>query len=779
MHFTGDSQVWDLHIHTNQCPKGSGVFSTKYKNDTEGFINDLLKHLIINEENRVNMISFTDHNQISEDVYTTFYSRNTSIQLIPGVEIDCITSPKNATSKHVIVYFDCNKEDIVDLATKVNEILYDTRENNNCHTITDLLTKLVETGYNFIVSPHAFKQDKRAIDFDWSDNDIMEKTAPMFMDQFFVFWEASGHSTIQRAKEFLEYFELNEKISVISFSDSNDFDKMDNYLSCPTQYFHSLASFRGLALVGSDSTRIRSQAVPFDESKNPGMIKEVIFNGETVRFSKQLNAIIGGRGSGKSILLDAIAGKLGKIHPNSKRINYLKKFPICVKNYNDLEISDNFQIDYFNQAYVNDLFMDNDFSVKLKEKFSDSFSQLTKFNKDEINSDNTKKFIELLTVKEENNPENLNAFLDDYPIISDDGLTLKIFPKTKIKIPAKEGIIDYSKENKKIDDYFKSLPIPIKNNDNIEFMKSIIKRGIALEIHNYNTELLKSSLAVNKFIEDYLSVKKSKSDASTKKSNVEESIKKNVDFLLQDIRYRNSIINVYYEIAKEFKSYYSEFRTEDGSEKNRFIFSNELRVQTPIEYLIDTFNKYISSKKRIVAKSNLHEVCDMYINGRISELLKDTSDINMITLDLEKFSLEYDQINNIYYVDNGKIKNIIDQSPGTQTNILMEYIVYKKTSKPLLIDQPEDNIDNKTIYDKLRKWFSKLKNERQVIVVTHDANIVINSDAENVIVAEQKESDQFVYHYGALEYEDILDDASSILDGGKDAVKRRLTKYES
>lgn len=158
---------------------------------------------------------------------------------------------------------------------------------------------------------------------------------------------------------------------------------------------------------------------------------------------------------------------------------------------------------------------------------------------------------------------------------------------------------------------------------------------------------------------------------------------------------------------------------------------------------------------------------------------KDTAEINMITNDLESYSLEYEQISNIYYVDNGQIKNIIEQSPGTQTNILMEYIVYKKTSKPLLIDQPEDNIDNKTIYDKLRKWFSKLKNERQVIVVTHDANIVINSDAENVIVAEQKETDQFVYHYGALEYEDILNDASSILDGGKDAVKRRLTKYES
>ena len=70
-----------------------------------------------------------------------------------------------------------------------------------------------------------------------------------------------------------------------------------------------------------------------------------------------------------------------------------------------------------------------------------------------------------------------------------------------------------------------------------------------------------------------------------------------------------------------------------------------------------------------------------------------------------------------------------------------------------------------------------LKQMRQVIVVTHDANIVINADAENVIVAEQPEPGRFMYDYGALEYADIIDRASLVLDGGKDAVRRRLVKY--
>ena len=116
-------------------------------------------------------------------------------------------------------------------------------------------------------------------------------------------------------------------------------------------------------------------------------------------------------------------------------------------------------------------------------------------------------------------------------------------------------------------------------------------------------------------------------------------------------------------------------------------------------------------------------------------------------------------------------------SPGTRANYLLEYIAFNETEKPLLIDQPEDNIDNSTIYNQLTKWFRSLKMKRQVIVVTHDANVVVNSDSENVIICNQIQDNQFTYSYGALEYGDNLDKVSKILDGGKEAIERRLLKY--
>ena len=98
--------------------------------------------------------------------------------------------------------------------------------------------------------------------------------------------------------------------------------------------------------------------------------------------------------------------------------------------------------------------------------------------------------------------------------------------------------------------------------------------------------------------------------------------------------------------------------------------------------------------------------------------------------------------------------------------------MHKKTKIPLLIDQPEDNVDNQTIYTKIRSWFMGLKRSRQVIVVTHDANIVINADAENVIIIAEQPHQGGCLSIRRSWYGDIIDQASLILDGGKDAVKK-------
>lgn len=131
--------------------------------------------------------------------------------------------------------------------------------------------------------------------------------------------------------------------------------------------------------------------------------------------------------------------------------------------------------------------------------------------------------------------------------------------------------------------------------------------------------------------------------------------------------------------------------------------------------------------------------------------------------------------------------------------ILMLIVGLSKSKAPILIDQPEDNLDNRSITKDLVEYLRNKKLERQIILVTHNANVVVNADAENVIIANQKGQNdkvttspyQFDYINGPIEntkpynknQTDLLkcmgvrEHIAEILEGGKEAFKKRERKY--
>jgi len=97
-------------------------------------------------------------------------------------------------------------------------------------------------------------------------------------------------------------------------------------------------------------------------------------------------------------------------------------------------------------------------------------------------------------------------------------------------------------------------------------------------------------------------------------------------------------------------------------------------------------------------------------------------------------------------------------------------------SKPIIFDQPEDDLDNEFIMNELIDIFKELKKYRQIVIVSHNANLVVNADAEQVIIAYNKE-EKLSYKSGALEDPFIIDGACTVLEGGKDAFEKRKNKY--
>ena len=156
------------------------------------------------------------------------------------------------------------------------------------------------------------------------------------------------------------------------------------------------------------------------------------------------------------------------------------------------------------------------------------------------------------------------------------------------------------------------------------------------------------------------------------------------------------------------------------------------------------------------------------------------------------FKLEF----NVDY-ENDKLN---DMSPGKRSFVILKLILdFSNKTCPILIDQPEDNLDNRAIYNELVKYIREKKKERQIILVTHNPNIVVGADSEEVIVANQNGKNapndgaiQFQYVSGSLENSSpritdnnvpmlkrcgIREHVCDILEGGENAFRDRENKY--
>jgi hypothetical protein len=136
-----------------------------------------------------------------------------------------------------------------------------------------------------------------------------------------------------------------------------------------------------------------------------------------------------------------------------------------------------------------------------------------------------------------------------------------------------------------------------------------------------------------------------------------------------------------------------------------------------------------------------------------------------------RYSVDYDSV------------DIRKLSPGTRGIVLLLlYLALDDADdRPLIIDQPEENLDPKSIFDELVSLFLAAKSKRQVIMVTHNANLVINTDADQIIIAGAgphvpDDLPPITYLSGGLENENIRKAVCDILEGGEVAFQERARR---
>lgn len=244
-----------------------------------------------------------------------------------------------------------------------------------------------------------------------------------------------------------------------------------------------------------------------------------------------------------------------------------------------------------------------------------------------------------------------------------------------------------------------------------------------------------------------------------------EELKNNVTF---EVSYNNNFITNHIEnIQKDYLH---------GKNFTDILLNNDKKAK--IQALEKEIEGAISDEQIKELAGKLHDfILEEFYKEDINKyLIKAAGDeSNYLGLIFNIISLE------VTYRLKYKGKEITELTPGERgTALVLIYLLLDKEYEkvPLIIDQPEDNIDNQTINTALVPAFKKAKESRQIFLITHNPNLVVNTDSEQIIIAKAVDNKKYAYDSGSLDEERIIEKVCELLEGGREAFQKRNNSYK-
>jgi len=322
------------------------------------------------------------------------------------------------------------------------------------------------------------------------------------------------------------------------------------------------------------------------------------------------------------------------------------------------------------------------------------------------------------------------------------------------------------------------------------FIESIDKKKILSEYEEALSKVNEKLKGITEVSVSYLTSQRNKlSEINT----ALKELGKLKSLLKEKENFRELTLNSLHQLFQDYENKYSEAITEFNStnkdvlkgikmEAKKIFQINELvsnlfkltdgRRSKNISYFKKNWLKIIDDSKFDTIKWYKEFVAE-------EENQKVFLDFNINVIDSIVYS-DYNllETNISYEVEENLYKSINQLSLGQKGTILLKFYLSSGNECPILIDQPEDHLDNDFIYKDLVKTIRDVKEKRQLIIITHDANLVVNGDAEQIIVANYK--DEKIDHNlsGAIENSEIRTAITKILEGGDEAFRKRELKYQ-
>ncbi len=293
-----------------------------------------------------------------------------------------------------------------------------------------------------------------------------------------------------------------------------------------------------------------------------------------------------------------------------------------------------------------------------------------------------------------------------------------------------------------------------------------------LEPDKYES-LIKRKTQLEPILNEYSKITSKINDLESTRNNLKSKIKEQrhklfnirktkLDELNQKLNNRLKIDIEYLNNKEKFKEQFSEILRGSGISKEA--------INSIIEkYAIDgiEFSNYISLGKQKL--QGIFGLTDAMVQRFLEWFNNDERLFKLETL------LPDDQILIKLKVED-TYKELKTLSAGQKATALL-ILLFAQENRILIVDQPEEDLDNRFIYEDVVKILREIKNNRQVILVTHNANIPVLGDAEQVFVLEASNNECIIKDIGSIDKISIAQNIKSIMEGGEEAFKRRIEKY--
>lgn len=775
----------DLHIHTD---KSKDTKEGDYKGP---FSVDTLKTKL--KENEVKIFSLTDHNIFNVDAYKEYYNNYDEKEdplLLLGVELDIQGSTEKYHSLLIFNHSDIQSAESI--SGKLEKKYLDksiSDKKQRVLSIEDIVDIFEKEDFFFI--PHAGSE--KSIVKAYKD-DIQYAQQMVILMQSAIEKVTKDEQIRQYNKGFdlllPEDFRDRKDIAYINFSDNHNCNaypkshkgENDFYL----YYIKGTKSYESIRLAFVDpETRIKSPEEYQKIDKTNNIVEKIKIDKNKsltdteIHFSPHLNAIIGGRSSGKSLLMWIIGNKIDGVNPSKKDYN-VELDKVSLKSKNDSSLKDSVSLGnsflYLEQGDIIKYFEEkklNELAAKAgkKDEYDRARNELVS-KKNELNS-----FVESLTrAYEDAYNNNSNQFVFHQRVVEN-------------VISNKDCVVkfDLAELIAQTEQYEDAITLLSKTLNNLEDIKklSLINLTpdeiIAIEntegIFNDKIKGLQKTIErikqKNRFVNEIKEVIDGINSSLNERARQKIADKNTINEILDNIGVKLSFMSRLKKSSDNIEKYpYSDTRK---------VVLDDISLVISIKTDTDIKNALLEGINGADnAKSLYLNLCDLLASQKEDCVLKNFKDNTPISLK-KKVKTQMEDIfknieNPIDYLEYQDGSNSSGKSPGFNSEQYIKIVLGNPEIKIVFIDQPEDNLGNQFISNELVNQIRSIKYQKQIFLVTHNPSIVIYGDAECIILAENNKNN-ISYKQLFLEDKKSQEEICNVLDGGRYIFNNRAQKY--